>query len=110
MAIRQIHGVRKTRATSVTRPMTAVPGSSRVCTTSHMKDPTRLSDSLPVSLLPLVDRLRTVGSAALAVATVPHIDGRPVDRGGLLAVDGAAERVIGGWITRAASGPEMTQG
>ena len=110
MAIRQIHGVRKARTKSTATLKIAVPGSNRVCTASHMEVPSRLSDSLLVSLQALVDRLRAVGRTPLDIATVPHMGGRPMDRGGLLAVDGAAERVVGGWITRAASAPEMTQG
>ena len=53
---------------------------------------------------------QSVQHTPLDIATVPHMGGRPMDRGGLLAVDGAAERDVGGWITRAASAPEMTQG
>ena len=70
----------------------------------------RWSVSLPVSLQALVDRLWAVGRTPLDMATVPHMGGRPMERGGLLAVDGAVERVIGGWITRAASAPEITEG
>ena len=91
-------------------PMNAVPGSKKVCTASHMDDPSRWSVSLPVSLQALVDRLWAVGRTPPDMATVPHMGGRPMERGGLLAVDGAVERVIGGWITRAASAPEITEG
>ena len=91
--------------------MNAVPGSKRVYTASHTDDPSRWSVSLPVSLQALVDRLWAVGRIPPDMATVPHIGGRPPrERGGLLAVDGAVEWGIGGWIILAASEPKTTEG